>query len=116
MKSTTTYNTAKKQEKNKSPFRFRSDRLIFIICILFASLFWLLIKLSDVYSVNYSFRVTYNNVPSALRLTKMVDSTLDPRVQRNLVIHEVLEAYFPSLDHSKIEDITDMLSSALDDL
>jgi hypothetical protein len=77
MKSTTTYNTAKKQEKNKSPFRFRSDRLIFIICILFASLFWLLIKLSDVYSVNYSFRVTYNNVPSALRLTKMVDSTLD---------------------------------------
>lgn len=67
----------KEQKKNKSSFRFRTDRLIFVICILIAALFWLLIKLSDVYSVNYSFKVTYNNIPPALRLTKMVDSTLN---------------------------------------
>ena len=76
MRSTTTYNINNEQEKSKS-FRFRTHRLIFIICLLIASLFWLLIKLSDVYTVNYSFRVTYNNVPPALRLTKLVDSTLN---------------------------------------
>lgn len=55
----------------------KSDRLIFIICILIASLFWLLIKLSEVYSTEYTFKVTYNNVPTELRLTRIVDSTLD---------------------------------------
>jgi len=76
MRSTTTYNIDKEQKNSKS-FRFRSHQLIFIICILIASLFWLLIKLSDIYTVNYSFRVMYNNVPPALRLTKLVDSTLN---------------------------------------
>lgn len=77
MNSSATYNTDNVQEKNKSSFRVRSDRLIFIICILIASLFWVLIKLSDSYSVNYTFRVKYNNVPTDLRLTKMVDTTLN---------------------------------------
>ncbi len=71
----TTYNPTK--SKSHSLFRLRSDRLIFFICILIASLFWVLIKLSDVYSTSYTFKVKYNNVPVDLRLTKLIDSTLD---------------------------------------
>ena len=73
----TTYSPEKGNAKSNSLFRLRSDRLIFFICILIASLFWMLIKLSDVYSTNYTFRVKYNNVPPDLRLTKIIDSTLD---------------------------------------
>lgn len=71
------YHSEKDRKKKQSFFRFRSDRLILIICIIIASLFWLLIKLSDDYTVNYSFKVSYNNVPSDLRLTKIIDSTLN---------------------------------------
>ena len=77
MEGPNTYKSDKEQENNNSFFRVRSDRLIFFICILIASLFWALIKLSDVYSVNYSFRVTYSNAPPALRITKLGDSTLN---------------------------------------
>lgn len=73
----TTYNPGKEKEKSNLIFRFRSNRLIFVFCILVASLFWMLIKLSDAYSVNYTFRVKYNNVPPDLRLTRIIDSTLD---------------------------------------
>lgn len=73
----TKYHSEKDRNSKQSFFRFRSDRLIFIICIFIASLFWLLIKLSDNYTVNYSFKVSYNNVPAELRLTKIVDSTLN---------------------------------------
>ena len=75
--TSTTYIPEKGNAKSKSLFRLRSDRLIFFICIIIASLFWSLIKLSDVYSSSYTFRVKYNNVPPDLRLTKLVDSTLD---------------------------------------
>ena len=78
--TSTTYNPEKGNAKSISLFRLRSDRLIFFICILIASLFWSLIKLSDVYSTSYTFDVKYNNVPPDLRLTKMVDSTLDLHV------------------------------------
>lgn len=71
------YHSEKDRNNEQSFFRFKSDRLIFIICICIASLFWLLIKLSDDYTVNYSFKVSYNNVPAELRLTKVVDSTLN---------------------------------------
>ena len=75
--SSNTYSPKKENAKSKSLFRLRSDRVIFFICILIASLFWSLIKLSGVYSTNYTFRVKYNNVPPDLRLTKIIDSTLD---------------------------------------
>lgn len=71
------YNSDNKAKKYKSFLGIRSDRLIFIICLFIASLFWLLIKLSDVYSVNYTFTVKYNNVPSSMRMTTVVDTTLD---------------------------------------
>ena len=75
--SSSKYHSEKDRKKKQSFFRFRSDRLIFIICIFIASLFWLLIKLSDDYTVNYSFKVSYNNIPAELRLTKVVDSSLN---------------------------------------
>lgn len=75
--SPATYNSNNKHKKYKSFLGIRSDRLIFFICILIATLFWLLIKLSDIYSVNYTFKIEYNNTPPALRLTRVIDSTLD---------------------------------------
>ncbi len=74
--SSTTYHSEKDRKNKQSFFRFRSDRLIFIICILIAALFWLLIKLSVDYTVNYSFKVSYSNIPAELRLTKIIDSTV----------------------------------------
>ena len=71
------YNSDKSAKKYKSFLGIRSDRLIFIICLFIASLFWLLIKLSHVYSVNYTFGVKYNNAPPSMRLTNLVDTTLD---------------------------------------
>ncbi len=72
-----TYNSDNKHKKYKTFLGIRSDRLIFFICLLIASLFWLLIKLSGTYSVNYTFGVVYNSPPPSLRITKVIDSTLD---------------------------------------
>ena len=73
----TTYNSKKEQKDGTPIFRFKSDRLIFLICILIAAIFWLLIKLSAVYTVDNSFKLSYINEPSDLRITKLVDSTLN---------------------------------------
>ena len=45
-----------------------------------------------------------------------VDVSLDSRVQRNLVIHGVTENYFRSIDHDKVEEFTDLVADALDQL
>ncbi len=73
----TTYNSKKEQKDGTPIFRLKSDRLIFLICILIAAIFWLLIKLSAVYTVDNSFQLSYTNEPSDLRVTKLVDSTLN---------------------------------------
>ena len=73
----TTYNSDKTQEIKASIFRFKSDRLIFFICVFIATVFWLLIKLSDVYTVENSFKLTYSNDPAGYRVTELVDSTLN---------------------------------------
>jgi len=72
----TAYNSEKDNKKGKPTFRLKADRFIFFICILIAAIFWLLIKLSDVYTVENAFELTYNNEPSGMRVTKLVDSTL----------------------------------------
>ncbi len=48
--------------------------------------------------------------------TIAVDTTLPPKVQCGVVIHEVLELYFPSLSHEVIEELTETLQDALDKL
>ena len=45
-----------------------------------------------------------------------VDSSVAPRVQRNFVIHAVVENYFNSIVHEKVEEFTDILAEALDQL
>ena len=54
-----------------------SRRLIFLICLVIAVMFWFLIKLSDVYVVDYSFKVNYKSIPDSMKMTKAIDSTLD---------------------------------------
>ena len=45
-----------------------------------------------------------------------VDSSLDKRVQRNLVLHGVIENFCRNWEHDKVEVLVDYISSALDDL
>jgi len=73
----TAYKSDDKQKGSNSIFRFKSDRLIFFICVIIAAVFWLLIKLSAVYTVENSFKISYKNEPSGLRVTNIIDSTLD---------------------------------------
>ncbi len=56
--------------------KLKRDHFIFFLCVLIASLFWLLIKLSDVYRVTYVFKVEYNHVPLEKKLTSLIDSAL----------------------------------------
>ena len=54
----------------------RKDNLIFLLCLIIAASFWLLIKLSDNYAVSYNLKVKYIHVPEKKRLTKIIDTTL----------------------------------------
>ena len=45
-----------------------------------------------------------------------IDKTLPEEVQREIVIHEILENWCPFLDHSKIVELTDLLTDGLDKL
>jgi len=40
----------------------------------------MLIKLSDVYTVDNAFNLTYNNEPSGMRVTKLIDSSLNMNI------------------------------------
>ena len=59
----------------------KSDNLVFIVCIIIASIFWLLIKLSAVYNEDYQFKVSYFNVPDGKNLSEIIDSTLDVTIK-----------------------------------
>ena len=54
-----------------------NDNVIFIICIVMAAVFWALIKLSDLYTVSYTFHVAYDNIPAQKQLTGLSDSTIN---------------------------------------
>ena len=45
-----------------------------------------------------------------------VADSLDKRVQRNLVIHGVVENFCRNWGHEKVEELTDLISDALDQL
>jgi hypothetical protein len=51
-----------------------------------------------------------------LSLTITVDEGLPKILKQENVIHCVIENYFPSLDHSKIEELTDLIINGLDQL
>ena len=45
-----------------------------------------------------------------------VDPSLEPRVQRNLVMHAVVENFCMTWTHEKVEELIDFLEDALDQL
>ena len=45
-----------------------------------------------------------------------IDPDLPMRTQRGLVIHAVIENYFRSIEHSKVEEITEFIQESLDQL
>lgn len=53
---------------------------------------------------------------ASLQLEIYVNSELPERKQRILVIHSVLENWFPSLEHSKIDALTADIEEALDQI
>ncbi|HEY9115075.1 MAG TPA: hypothetical protein VIN10_10250 [Bacteroidales bacterium] len=54
-----------------------SNNFIFIACILIATFAWLLIKLSDTYTVTYNFNLNYTDVPVDKTLTLVADSSVN---------------------------------------
>lgn len=76
-KKTTPYPRKSPSKHLGEKSRGKNDNLIFIISIVIAAFFWIMIKLADEYSVDYSFRVEYSNIPVEKRLTTIVDSTID---------------------------------------
>jgi hypothetical protein len=55
----------------------RNDNWIFFTAVLVSLLFWILIKLSDPYTVPYSLRVNYKNIPKEKRLTYVSDTSVN---------------------------------------
>ncbi|MCF6170083.1 MAG: hypothetical protein L3J66_03795 [Bacteroidales bacterium] len=58
----------------------RNDNWIFFTTILISVLFWILIKLSDQYTVPYSFHVNFTNIPVEKRMTFVADSMVNVNV------------------------------------
>ena len=58
----------------------RNDNWIFFTAILVSVLFWILIKLSDPYTVPYSLRVNYINIPKEKRMTFVSDSSVNVNI------------------------------------
>ena len=77
----------------------RNDNWIFFTAILVSILFWILIKLSDPYTVPYSLRVNYTNVPKEKRMTFISDSSITINITArgfeivNLNLFEDTEVY-----------------------
>jgi len=59
----------------------RGNNFAFIVSLLIASFFWLLIKLSNPYDISYQFKVNYNNIPQQKILTGIIDSTVNIRIR-----------------------------------
>ncbi len=51
-----------------------------------------------------------------VEVTVSIDESLPLRVQRNLVIHAIIEVYCPFLEHDRVEELTNYISDALDEL
>ncbi len=45
-----------------------------------------------------------------------VDVGLAPRVQRNLVMHAIIECFNKNWEHGKVEELTELVADALDQL
>lgn len=69
-------------------------------------MFWGLIKLSEVYTENFIFKINYLNIPAEKQLTRLADSTLNVNVEANGF--SILKHYLFD-EANKIEiDLTEM--------
>ncbi len=74
-------NHNKENIKDKKNGNF--DRMVFILSLLTAAIFWFFIKLSDTYSKSYNLRLQYFNTPINKQLTQRIDSTLTISITAN---------------------------------
>ena len=49
-------------------------------------------------------------------LTVIVDPSLPIPVQKEIVIHEIIEGFFPCLPHDKVDCLTEILAKALEEI
>lgn len=54
-----------------------NNNLIYFICVLIATGAWLLIKLSDTYTVTYNFSIKYSDLPVDQKITSLADSNVN---------------------------------------
>lgn len=45
-----------------------------------------------------------------------IDSNLDIRTQRELVTHAIIESYCPSWEHSKVDELGELIQEGIDQL
>ncbi len=101
-------NKHKIHPNNRISSRGDSDRFIFILSLIASVIFWLLIKLSDNYSQNYTMLLKYKHVPVDKQLTKLVDSTLTVNISANgynIFVNQIkgkLNIFTINLDKCKI--------------
>ena len=65
---------------SKAPLKAKfgsNNNFIFIVCILIATLSWMLIKLSATYTVTYNFQIHYFKQPVDMKLTSVADSNVN---------------------------------------
>jgi len=49
-------------------------------------------------------------------LTVTIDPSLPIPIQREIIIHEVIEGYLPCLPHDKVEELTEILTKSLEEI
>jgi len=57
--------------------RRKGSHFVFIICVLIAAFFWLLIKLSEPYNESYLLKLNYTNAPAEKMLTSLIDTNVN---------------------------------------
>lgn len=62
---------------NNKPAKKKGKRPVFLICLLLATLFWILVKLSNQYSVTYPLKVKYEHIPEGKMLVSSGDSVVN---------------------------------------
>ncbi len=85
-------------ENTKREAGRKKDHLIFFICLLLAASFWMLIKMSDVYSVSYRMKIKYTHLPKGRLITALKDSSATVHFKSNgynllyLILHRQLDS------------------------
>ena len=75
-KSSKKYYTTKGFLNKETVEKHRSDYIVFFTFFVISAFFWLLISLSQEYSVSYDMRVYLQSPPKSKLITKQVDSTV----------------------------------------